>query len=33
MKRHPLTVSGGTVKVDLTTCIDGASRQRVSCKA
>lgn len=33
MKRLPLTISGGKVKVDLTTCIDGASGQRVSCKA
>jgi hypothetical protein len=33
MKRLPLTISGGKLKVDLTTCIDGASGQRVSCKA
>lgn len=32
MKRHPLTVSGGKLNVDLTTCLDGANGQRVRCK-
>jgi hypothetical protein len=33
MKRHPVTVSGKTVKVDTSRCLDGATRQTVACRA
>ncbi len=32
MKRHPVTISGTTVKVDVKTCTDGPGGRVVTCK-